>query len=113
MQLIHISIIKIIGVILGFITIVAVMKQKSSENQKLLVLTCSFACASVLIYTLEINLHTTEAILLAVKLGYVSKCYALVIFLLFIMSYYKIKFPKRMIKVLFIYLNIILIIILT
>lgn len=90
-----INIIQIMGIVVGFLALVVVAIQKPSENQKILMIACSCAFLSILAYTLEINAKTLEAMVMALKFGYVGKCYVLLFFLMFMATYCKVPFPKK------------------
>ncbi len=83
-----------IGVIIGFITIIAVARQKPSESQKILLLASCCAFVSILGYTLEINAVSREAMLLGLKMGYVGKAYVQLFFFTFMTTYCKVPLPK-------------------
>ena len=104
-----IQIIQIIGAIVGFFTIIVVAKQKASYNQKILLLACCCAFGSILTSVLELSTNSLEGILVAVKFGYIGKCYALTLFLAFMVSYCGIKMPQWVIKFLLYFNTIILI----
>lgn len=82
-----INIFQIAGVLTGFLTLLSIAKKKASETQKVLLIACCCAFVSILAYTLEINARSLEAMVMAVKFGYVGKCYVLLFFLMF-MAYY-------------------------
>lgn len=105
--------IQIVGVFIGFLTIVVIGKQKASENQKILLVSSICAFVSILGYTLEINSTNLDAALVAVKFGYVGKSFALTFFLMFMMVYCGIKLPQKLINGLIIFNSAILLLILT
>lgn len=90
-----INIIQSVGIVVGFLALVVVAIQKPSENQKILVIACSCAFMSILAYTLEINAKSLDAMIMALKFGYVGKCYVLLFFLMFMTTYCKVPFPKK------------------
>lgn len=95
MMYVMINIIQSVGIVAGFLALVAVAIQKPSENQKILVIACSCAFLSILAYTLELNAKSLDAMIMALKFGYVGKCYVLLFFLMFMVTYCKVPFPKK------------------
>lgn len=108
-----INAIQITGVLIGFITIIVVARQKPSESQKILMLASCCAFISILGYTLEINAVSREAMLLGLKMGYVGKAYVQLFFFVFMMSYCKVPFSKKFIVFCFAYNSLLLLTILT
>lgn len=86
--------IQFIGVIVGFITVVLVYIQKSSENQKALFLSICCGFISMLAYYFEIGGDSFGEVLLAIKFGYVGKSFAVMAFLMFITKYCQVKIPR-------------------
>lgn len=108
-----INVVQFFGVIVGFLTIVIVALQKASENQKVLLLACSCAFLSILSYTLEINSTSLDAMVLALKFGYLGKCYVLLFFLMFMAAYCKVSFPKPIFRFFLIFNTAMLAVIIT
>lgn len=108
-----INIIQIVGVIVGFLTIIVVARQKASENQKVLLLACCCAFLSILAYTMEINSTSLEAMLVALKFGYLGKCYVLLFFFMFMAAYCRISFPKSIFRFFLIFNTAMLVVIVT
>lgn len=113
MMYIIINTIQIIGVVIGFLTLVIIALQKASENQKVLLLACTCAFLSILSYTLEINARSLDAMIMALKFGYVGKCYVLLLFLIFMAAYCKVSLPKGIFRFFLIFNTIMLAVIVT
>lgn len=89
-----VNVLQMIGVVVGFFTLLTIATQKASENQKILLTACSCAFLSILAYTLEINADSLDAMIMAVKFGYVGKCYVMLFFLMFMTGYCRVPLPK-------------------
>lgn len=107
------NIVLIIGVLVGFATLVTVAKQNASESQNILMITCGCAFVSILSYTLEINTTSLEAAKVAIKFGYLGKSFVMLFFLMFLASYCKANIPKGIFALLFIFNTALLGIIMT
>ena len=88
-------VIQIIAAIVGFISVVILMLQKPSYCQKLLTVSsvCSFFALSA--YVFELEATDVKIALLAVKFGYIGKCYATLLALAGIASYCDVYIPKK------------------
>lgn len=93
--------IMLIGVLITIITMYVIYKQKTSSSQKELLIAAICSFISIYGYYVEIGCTNTESAMLAIKIGYVGKCYAIFFSLAFIISYLKSKVPKFAIKSLF------------
>ena len=78
-----INIFQIAGVLMGFLTLLFIARKKASETQKVLLIACCCAFVSILAYTLEIHARSLEAMVMAIKFGYIGKCVILLFFLMF------------------------------
>lgn len=105
--------IQIVGIIVGFLTIIVVARQKASENQKVLLLACCCAFLSILSYTMEINSTSLEAMTVALKFGYLGKCYVLLFFFMFMAAYCRVSFPKGIFRFFLIFNTAMLVVIMT
>lgn len=108
-----INIFQIAGVLTGFLTLLSIAKKKASETQKVLLIACCCAFVSILAYTLEINARSLEAMVMAVKFGYVGKCYVLLFFLMFMAYYCNIDIPKLVFRSFLVFNTVMLMIIIT
>lgn len=108
-----ISIFQIMGVMMGFLTLISIARKKASEPQKILLIACCCAFVSILAYTLEINAESLEAIMLTIKFGYVGRCYVLLFFFVFMAYYCNINIPKAVFPIFFIFLTVMLIMVIT
>lgn len=108
-----INIFQIAGVLTGFLTLLSIAKKKASETQKVLLIACCCAFVSILAYTLEINARSLEAMVMAVKFGYVGKCYVLLFFLMFMAYYCNIDIPKLVFRSFLVFNTVMLLIIIT
>ena len=108
-----INIFQIAGVLMGFLTLLFIARKKASETQKVLLIACGCAFVSVLAYTLEINAKSLEAMIMAIKFGYVGKCYIMLFFLMFMAYYCNINIPQIVFRIFLIFNSIMLMIIIT
>lgn len=108
-----INIFQIAGVLMGFLTLLSIAVKKASETQKVLLIACCCAFVSILAYTLEINARSLEAMVMAVKFGYVGKCYVLLFFLMFMAYYCNIDIPKMVFRIFLVFNTVMLMIIIT
>lgn len=108
-----INIFQIAGTLVGFLTLLSIARKKASETQKVLLIACCCAFVSILAYTLEINARTLEAMVMAVKFGYVGKCYVLLFFLMFMAYYCNIDIPKPVFSIFLIFNTVMLMLIIT
>lgn len=108
-----INILQIAGVMMGFLTLLSIARKKASETQKVLLIACCCAFVSILAYTLEINAKSLEAMVMAIKFGYVGKCYVLLFFLMFMAYYCNIDIPKMVFRAFLIFNTLMLMIIIT
>lgn len=108
-----INAIQLAGVVVGFLTIIVVALQKASENQKVLLLASNCAFLSILSYTLEINSRSLNAMVMALKFGYLGKCYVLLLFLLFMAAYCEVSLPKKIFRFFLIFNTVMLAVIVT
>lgn len=81
----------IMGLICAFAMIGVVYEQRSSEIQKVLQLVsvCTFLAFSG--YAMEITGKNVESILTGVKVGYMGKCFVIILYMIFLSKYGKIK----------------------
>ena len=103
----------VIGTIVGFATLAIVSQQKSSENQKVLMMASFCGLISILAYLFEIQARELSEMMVAVQFGYIGKCYMLVLMLIFARNYCNVKMSKFVIKSVFIFNTFILLTILT
>lgn len=103
----------IIGVCVGFVNLAVVSQQKSSENQKVLMMASFCSLISILSYLFEIQSTNLSEMMVGVQFGYVGKCYLLVLMLIFARNYCNIKMPSIIIRGLFLFNSFILLTILT
>lgn len=96
-------IVQLVGVIVGFLTVVLVAKQRASENQKVLFISTFCAALSMVAYFFEISSDNYREALLAIKFGYIGKCFVLVCLLMFITSYCHMPVKKWVFKTLFVF----------
>ncbi len=108
-----INIFQIAGTLVGFLTLLSIARKKASETQKVLLIACCCAFVSILAYTLEINARTLEAMVMAVKFGYVGKCYVLLFFLMFMAYYCNIDIPKPVFSIFLTFNTVMLMLIIT
>lgn len=101
------------GVMIGFANLIIVGLQKSSENQKILLIASSCAFISIISYLFEMRATGLEEMMLAVKFGYIGKCYMLLLMIMFARNYCNIKMPPVIVKGLFTFNTFMLLIILT
>lgn len=105
--------IQLIGTLIGFADIIIIWFQKNSENQKILTYASFCTFISILAYLFEIRATNLEEMMLAVKFGYVGKCYVLLLMILFAKNYCNVKMPAFIAKGVFIFNSFILLTILT
>lgn len=108
-----INILQIAGVLMGFLTLLSIARKKASETQKVLLIACCCAFVSILAYTMEINAKSLEAMVMAVKFGYVGKCYVLLFFLMFMAYYCNVEIPKVVFRVFLVFNTFMLALVLT
>lgn len=105
--------IQLLGVVIGFANLLVVGLQKSSENQKILMLASSCAFISILSYLFEIQATNISEMMLAVRFGYIGKSYVILFLLLFECRYCNVKIPKALIHSLFVFNTFMLLLVLT
>ena len=105
--------IQLLGVVIGFANLLVVGLQKSSENQKILMLASSCAFISILAYLFEIQATNVSEMLLAVRFGYLGKSYVILFLLLFECRYCNVKISKKLINGLFVFNTFMLLLVLT
>ena len=103
----------IIGVAIGFINLIIVSTQKTSEKQKILMMASSCGLITIISYLFEITGTEYNEMMLAVQFGYIGKCYMLALMLLFAKNYRRVKVNSYLIQGIFIFNSFILLIILT
>lgn len=108
-----INILQIAGVLMGFLTLLFVATKKASETQKVLLVACCCAFVSILAYTLEIHAKSLEAMVVAIKFGYMGKCYVLLFFLMFMAYYCNIDIPKVVFQIFMVFNTLMLGVIMT
>ena len=108
-----INIFQIAGVLMGFLTLLSIARKKASETQKVLLIACCCAFVSILAYTLEIHARSLEAMVMAIKFGYVGKCYVMLFFLMFMAYYCNLNIPKVVFRIFLVFNTLMLIIIMT
>ncbi len=96
-------IVQLIGAIVGFLAVIVVAKQRASENQKVLFISTFCAALSMVAYFFEIASDNYREALLAIKFGYIGKCFALVCLLVFITGYCHMPVKKWVFKTLFVF----------
>lgn len=105
--------IHVVGVAVGFITLALVCQQKSSENQKVMMIASFCGLISIIGYLFEIQAREVNEMLVSIQFGYIGKCYILIMMIIFARNYCNIKIPAILIRALFIFNSFILITILT
>lgn len=108
-----INIFQLAGVLMGFLTLLFIARKKASETQKVLLIACGCAFVSVLAYTLEINAKSLEAMVMAIKFGYVGKCYVMLFLLMFMAYYCNLDIPKIVFPTFLIFNTFMLMVIIT
>lgn len=108
-----INIFQIAGVLMGFLTLLSIARKKAFETQKVLLIACCCAFVSILAYTLEINAKSLEAMVMAIKFGYVGKCYVMLFFLMFMAYYCNLDIPKIVFPTFLIFNTFMLMVIIT
>lgn len=103
----------LIGVAVGFINLMIVSQQKSSENQKVLMMASACGLLTILSYLFELTGTEFNEMMLAVQFGYIGKCYMLVLMLLFAKNYCNVKLSSYVIQGMFFFSSFILLIVLT
>ena len=103
----------VIGAVVGFANLAIVSQQKSSENQKVLMMASFCALISILSYIFEIQAKELSEMILAVQFGYIGKCYMLVLMIIFARNYCKINMSPAIIRFVFLFNTFILLTILT
>lgn len=88
-----------IAAIIGLITIYIIATQKPSFYQKIILLTIICGFIGLIAYIFEMAASTKEEAFLAVRFGYIGKCYVMVFFLIFIIRYCGIRMPKGLIHI--------------
>lgn len=101
------------GIFLGFSSIIIMGLQKPSENQKILMITTICTVITFIGYYFEVTSQSIEAMLIAIKMGYLGKCYSMLLFLMFMINYCNIRIPKWVLLSIFVFNSIILSMILT
>lgn len=87
-------IIHIIGIIMGFVTIVLVATAKASKFKAYFLLCVVSVFLGLLCYVFEITCESQDSLLLAIKLGYFGKSFAIALFLIFVAQYLNYKIPN-------------------
>lgn len=105
--------IQLIGTVIGFADIIIIWQQKNSENQKILVFAAFCTFISIFAYLFEICSTDLQEMMLAVKFGYLGKCYVLLLMLLFAKNYCSVRMPAIIPKGVFVFNTFILLTILT
>ena len=105
--------IQLIGVIIGFVNLMVVGVQKSSENQKFLLSASACAFISIIAYYFELRAVSLSEAVLAVKFGYIGKCFVLVLLVVFINNFCNVNMSKFIFKGLFAFSTVMLLLILT
>ncbi len=105
--------IQLLGAVIGFANLVIVGLQKSSENQKILMLASTCAFISIISYLFEIQATNVSEMLLAVRFGYIGKSYVILFMILFECKYCNVKFPPALIKGLFVFNTFMLLLVIT
>lgn len=108
-----INFLQMAGVLTGFLTIVFIARKKASETQKLLLIACCCAFVSILAYTMEIHAKSLDAMVMAIKFGYVGKCYVLLFFLMFMAYYCNVHIPRGVFRAFLMFNTLMLLIIIT
>ncbi len=94
--------IHIFGVLVSFFLLASILKQKDSAYKNRLIMTVSCCLAALVARSLFIMAEADMRELLALgKAEYMGKCFANFLALTFILSYYKIRWPRRLMTALF------------
>ncbi len=105
--------IHIVGVAVSFISLAVVCQQKSSENQKVMMIASFCGLISIVGYLFEIQARNVDEMLVTVQFGYIGKCYILVLMIIFTRNYCRVKLPAIIIKGIFVFNTFILLTIMT
>lgn len=84
-----------IASVIGFLSIILFMIQPPSYYQKVLTMTATCSFLGLVGYLLELLADSLDEALVAVRVGYIGKCYAMVLFLLFIQKYCDVEISKK------------------
>ena len=101
--------IDMLGVIICFFCCVSVLQEKTSDNQKNLLMAYACGFLSSIANALEFYARSEEMAITAVKIGYVGKAFIMIFILLFVEGFSKIKISRHLIKV-FTVFNIIVVV---
>lgn len=105
--------IQLLGVVIGFANLVVVSLQKSSENQKILMAASTCGFIGIVGYMFEMQAANLSEMMLAVRFGYIGKCYVMILLILFECRYCNVKVSDKIIKGIFIFDTFMLLAILT
>jgi signal transduction histidine kinase/ActR/RegA family two-component response regulator len=92
------KIFELIGMFISFACCVIVIKEKPSENQRNLMLTCLCGFIATVGNALEVYAYSADAAIAGIKVAYIGKCYIMTFGLLFVSGYSSVKISQKLIK---------------
>ncbi len=95
------SIIQIVGVMIGFWTVFSIMRQQQTDYKIVLAMAEICCITAMLGYLFTLQAQQFREMMLANKFGYFGKCFATTFSVLFITKYYREKVPKIIFPLLF------------
>lgn len=93
--------IHIFGVLVGFFLLASVLKQRDSEYKSRLIITIICCLIALVSRSLFIMAQDLREMIALCKAEYCGKCFANFIALTFVLSYYRIKWPRKLMLTLF------------
>lgn len=93
--------IHIFGVLVGFFLLASVLKQRDSEYKSRLIITIICCLIALVSRSLFIMAQDMREMIALCKTEYCGKCFANFIALTFVLSYYRIKWPRKLMLTLF------------
>ena len=93
--------IHIFGVLVGFFLLASVLKQRDSEYKSRLIITIICCLIALISRSLFIMAQDMREMIALCKTEYCGKCFANFIALTFVLSYYRIKWPRKLMLTLF------------
>ncbi|MCH5259146.1 MAG: response regulator [Lachnospiraceae bacterium] len=93
--------IHIFGVLVGFFLLASVLKQRDSEYKSRLIITIICCLIALVSRSLFIMAQDLREMIALCKTEYCGKCFANFIALTFVLSYYRIKWPRKLMLILF------------
>ena len=93
--------IHVFGVLVGFFLLASVLKQRDSEYKSRLIITIICCLIALVSRSLFIMAQDMREMIALCKTEYCGKCFANFIALTFVLSYYRIKWPRKLMLTLF------------